>query len=60
MDGWDIAIWSVAAYVAVLTLVRFMTARRKKVLDDLQQRAVAAQAARAVETAEASDAGPSP
>lgn len=50
MDSWDIAIWAVAAYVAVLTLVRFMTARRKKVLDDLRQRAVAAQATRAAET----------
>ena len=53
MDGWDLAIWAVAAYVAVLTLVRFMTARRKKVLDDLRQRAAAAQASRpaTVETA---------
>lgn len=45
MDGWDFVVWAVAAYVAVLTLVRFMTARRKKVLDDLRQRAAAAQAA---------------
>jgi hypothetical protein len=45
MDGWDVAIWAAAAYMAVLTLVRFMTARRKKVLDDLRQRAAAAQAA---------------
>ena len=52
MDGWDVAIWSVAAYVAVLTLVRFMAARRKKMLDDLRQRAVAEQANR-VTTAEA-------
>lgn len=44
MDGWDVAIWSVAAYVAVLTLVRFMTARRNKILGDLRQRATAAQA----------------
>lgn len=51
MDGWDIAIWAVAAYVAVLALVRYMTARRKKVLDDLRQRAAAAQATRAAETA---------
>lgn len=46
MDGWDIVIWLAAAYVAVLTLVRFMTARRNKVLDDLRQRADAAQANR--------------
>ena len=46
MDGWDIALWSVAAYVAVVTLVRFMSARRNKVLDELRQRAAAAQASR--------------
>ena len=46
MDGWDIALWSVAAYVGVLTLVRFMTARRNKILEDLQRRAAAAQASR--------------
>jgi hypothetical protein len=46
MDGWDIALWSVAAYIGVLTLVRFMTARRNKILDDLRQRAAAAQASR--------------
>lgn len=55
MDGWDIAIWTVAAYVAVLTLVRFMTARRTKILDDLRQRAAAAQAARAAENAETTE-----
>jgi uncharacterized membrane protein len=52
MDGWDIAIWLVAAYVAVLTLVRFMTARRDRVLDDLRQRAIAAQASRPATLAE--------
>lgn len=46
MDGWDIALWSVAAYIAVVTLVRFMTARRNKVLDELRHRAAAAQANR--------------
>jgi hypothetical protein len=46
MDGWDIALWSVAAYIGVLTLVRFMTARRNKILVDLRQRAAAAQASR--------------
>jgi hypothetical protein len=46
MDGWDIALWSTAAYVAVLALVRFMTARRNKILDDLRQRAAAVQASR--------------
>jgi hypothetical protein len=51
MDRWDVAIWAVAAYAAVQTLVRFMIARRKKVLDDLRQRAATAQATRAAETA---------
>lgn len=46
MDVWDIAIWSVAAYVAVFTLVRFMSARRKNLLDDLERRAAAEQASR--------------
>ena len=46
MDGWDIALWSVAAYVGVVTLVRFMTVRRNKILDELRQRAAAAQASR--------------
>lgn len=46
MDGWDIALWSVAAYLAVVTLVRFMAARRSKVLDELRQRAAAVQASR--------------
>lgn len=39
MDGWEIALWVAAAYVAVLTLVRFMTARRSAVLEELRQRA---------------------
>lgn len=51
MDRWDVAIWAVAAYAAVLTLVRFMIARRKKVLDDLRQRAATEQAIRTAETA---------
>jgi hypothetical protein len=46
MDGWDVALWSVAAYIAVMTLARFMIARRNKLLDDLRQRAAAAQASR--------------
>lgn len=39
MDGWEIALWVAAAYVAVLTLVRFMSARRSAVLEELRQRA---------------------
>ena len=55
MDGWDFALWSVAAYAAVLTLVRFMTARRGRVLTDLRDRA-AVQAQRAA-SKDANDAG---
>jgi hypothetical protein len=55
MDGWDIAIWSVAAYVAVFTLVRFMGARRKLLLADLERRA-AAEASRAAAVDTPSDA----
>lgn len=39
MDGWEIALWVVAAYIAALTLVRFMSARRTAVLEELRQRA---------------------
>lgn len=39
MDGWEIALWAAAAYTAVLTLVRFMSARRTAVLEELRQRA---------------------
>jgi hypothetical protein len=38
MAGWeplDIGILAVAAYIAVVTLVRMMAARRDKLLDDL-------------------------
>lgn len=49
MDAWDIAIWVIAGYVAVLTLVRFMNVRRSKVLGELRDRA-AAQAAAAPPT----------
>lgn len=46
MDGWDVTIWAFAGYIAVFTLVRFMNARRNKVLAELRDRA-AAQAATA-------------
>jgi len=39
MDGWEIALWVVAGYVAVMVLVRFMTARRREVLRELRERA---------------------
>lgn len=56
MDSWDIAIWLGAAYVAVLTLVRFMAARRDNVLKDLRQRAIADQANRPAAPAEEGEA----
>ena len=56
MDGWDIALWSVAAYIAVVTLVRFMSARRNKILDELRQRAAAAQASRPTPAEDATEA----
>jgi hypothetical protein len=36
MDGWDVAIWLVAAYLAVTALVRLMVAHRDKVLADFR------------------------
>jgi hypothetical protein len=44
MNGWDVAIWVVAAYVGTLSLVRLMTARRKNLLDELRDGATAAKA----------------
>ncbi|HVA46800.1 MAG TPA: hypothetical protein VNH11_10585 [Pirellulales bacterium] len=51
MDSWDLALWAIAGYVAVFTLVRLMNARRTKVLGELRERA-AAQASRAPATEE--------
>ena len=36
MDGWDVALWIVAAYLAVTALVRLMIAHRDKVLADFR------------------------
>lgn len=33
IDGWDIALWSVVAYVALSALVRLMIRRRDLMLD---------------------------
>ncbi|HEX5445587.1 MAG TPA: hypothetical protein VFW87_17300 [Pirellulales bacterium] len=41
MDGWEIALWAVAGYAAVMALVRFMAARRTEVLRELRERAEA-------------------
>jgi len=30
MDGWDVALWILAAYVAVVALVRMMLAHREQ------------------------------
>ncbi len=37
MDRWDILIIAAAAYVAVMTLVRLMTARRNHLVDHVRQ-----------------------
>lgn len=39
MDGWEIALWVAAGYVAIMALVRFMSARRTEVLKELRERA---------------------
>ena len=36
MDGWDVALWLVAAYLAVTALVRLMIVHRDKVLTDFR------------------------
>ena len=36
MDGWDITFLIVAGYVAVISLVRLMRARRDAVVDDVR------------------------
>ena len=38
-EPWDIGLLLVAAYIAVVTLVRMMVRRRDKLLDDLSRRA---------------------
>lgn len=41
MDGWEIALWAAAGYIAVMVLVRMMSARRGDVLRELRDRAEA-------------------
>lgn len=43
MDGGSVALLAVAGYVAVTVLVRFMLARRNKLLNDLREQALAEQ-----------------
>ncbi len=44
LDAWDVVLLAIAAYVAVLALVRLMAARRKQLSDDLRQQFAAEQA----------------
>jgi hypothetical protein len=43
MDGWSVALLAVAGYVAAMTLVRLMLARRNKLISDLREQAAAEQ-----------------
>jgi len=36
MDGWSIALWIVAAYVAVVALLRLMTHKRNEVMAEFR------------------------
>ncbi len=49
MDGWDIAIMVVAAYIAVTALVRLMYLRRDSLLDELARQVQAEQERRRLE-----------
>ncbi|MFZ5829294.1 MAG: hypothetical protein ACOY3P_04365 [Planctomycetota bacterium] len=46
MDRWQIALFVIAGYVAVMAMVRLMLRRREQVLDDLQQQVEDEQARR--------------
>jgi hypothetical protein len=37
MDAWDLVLWIVVSYVAVMSLVRLMLTRRDRLLKDLQK-----------------------
>lgn len=39
MDSWDVTILVVAAYLAVVTLIRLMARRRNQVYNELRQQA---------------------
>jgi len=43
MDGWDIALLVVAAYLAVMGLVRLMRAERERCVAELREQAAAEQ-----------------
>ena len=38
MDGWDIALWVIAGYLAISPLVRMMLARRERLLVEFRAR----------------------
>jgi type II secretory pathway pseudopilin PulG len=44
LDGWDMALLAVAAYIAVVSLVRLMRARRRAVVAELQREVLRQQA----------------
>jgi hypothetical protein len=39
MDGWDLALWAIAGYVASIALVRLMINRRNELIGDLVEEA---------------------
>lgn len=38
MDGWEVALWAAAGYLAVVPLVRMMLARRERLLVEFRAR----------------------
>jgi len=38
MDGWEVALWVAAGYVAVAPLIRMMLARRERLLVEFRAR----------------------
>jgi hypothetical protein len=55
MDGWDIALWATAGYLAIAPLVRMMLVRRERLL--VQFRAQMAEEKRRRKLQEKPDAG---
>ena len=46
MDAWDVVLYGSAVLVAVTTLVRLMSARRRELVDEVQQQWSAARTRR--------------
>ncbi len=57
MDGWDVAILAIAAFVAVSTLVRLMIRRRNELADHLLREIQAGKASRPAPAATPSRGG---